>query len=548
MVDKHQVIIIGGGPAGLTSAIYLKRAGYEVLVIEREEIGGQIAISNKVANYPGVPDVDGETLSETMRKQAISFGASIVREEVKSVSLSDEKNVVTTDKGLYECRVLVYAAGSVPRRLNFRGEEEFAGRGVAYCATCDGELFTGKPIFVIGGGYAAAEEAVYLTRYGDPVTMIIREPDFTCAKEMADEAKNDPKVKIEYNTQIASVEGTDFVTRAVFHNDAENTDWEFESKGGIGIFVFAGYLPNTNLVSSQLVLDEYGYLITDEDGRTNLKSVYGAGDVCVKSLRQLVTAVSDGALAAQAIVKDHPLHTMEMITPPQNLSKGSDFSKKEEKAETKFQGFFQDASDKLEELSRHFYQEPVCKVYLDDSEASKELRQFMEELEKNLSKIHVEYIKAENPSDDVLYPFLAVSSPDGEKGGMYFHGIPGGHEFSTFLNALYIASGEDHALSEEEMNRLKKIHCPVRLDVGVTLSCNQCPVVAANAIKLAAYQPHLEAHVINVSTFGEFREKHSILSVPFMMCNKTKKAFGKRNAEELLQFIEEGIQEEVIHA
>lgn len=540
MIEKHQVLIIGGGPAGLTSAIYLKRAGYEVLVIEKEEVGGQIAISNQVANYPGVPNVDGETLSETMRKQAISFGASIVREEVKNVSLSDEKNVVQTDKRLYECRALIYAAGSVPRRLNFRGEEEFAGRGVAYCATCDGELFTGKPIFVIGGGYAAAEEAIYLTRYGNPVIMIIREPDFTCAKELADEVKKDPKVTIEYNTQITSVEGKEYVTRAVFHNDAKNTDWEFESENGIGIFVFAGYLPNTKLVSSQLVLDEFGYLVTDEDGRTNIRSVYGAGDVCVKSLRQLVTAVADGAIAAQTIVKDHPLNSMEAV-------EGSLNQKPKEKETAKYQGFFEEASDKLEELSQHFYQEPFCKVFLDSSDASSELQQFMEELEKKLKKIRIEYVRQTESTDYALYPFLSVSSEDGNKSGMYFHGIPGGHEFSTFLSALYIASGEEHALSEEERKRLDQIKYPVRLDIGVTLSCNQCPVVAANAIKLAAYNPHLETHVINVSTFGEFREKNRILSVPFLMCNKTKTAFGKRNMEELLQFIEESIVEEATH-
>lgn len=310
MVEKHQTIIIGGGPAGLTAAIYLKRAGYEVLVLEREEEGGQIRISEEVVNYPGIEKTNGEALMETMRRQAIRFGAEIRRETVVSVSLKDNVKVIQTDRNHYEAPVIVYAAGSVPRKLNFAGEREFAGRGITYCATCDGELFQGKPIFVVGGGYAAAEEAIYLTRYSQPVVMIVREPDFTCAKELADRVKSQETIKIEYNTEIVRVEGQESVTKIVFKNALNGKEWFFENNDTIGIFIFAGYLPQTDIVKKQLICDQQGYLITDEGKRTNVEGVYGAGDVCQKRLRQLVTAVSDGAVAAETIAADYPLEQL----------------------------------------------------------------------------------------------------------------------------------------------------------------------------------------------------------------------------------------------
>ena len=272
MAEKHQTVIIGGGPAGLTAAIYLRRAGYEVLVLEKEEEGGQILISEKVVNYPGIEETDGETLMETMRRQAVNFGAQIRRENVISASLTDHGKVIQTEKNHYEAPVVIYAAGSVPRKLNFPGESEFAGRGIAYCATCDGELFTDKPIFVVGGGYAAAEEAMYLTRYSKPVMLIIREPDFTCAKKLADEVKAHPDIKIEYNTEIVRVEGDTSVKKIVFKNALSGKEWTYENTDTIGIFIFAGYLPQTDMVKKQLICDKQGYLLTDEGKRTNVEA------------------------------------------------------------------------------------------------------------------------------------------------------------------------------------------------------------------------------------------------------------------------------------
>ena len=179
--NMYDVIIIGGGPAGLTAAIYLARACYRVLIVEKEKWGGQITITSEVVNYPGIEKTSGEALTEGMRKQAAGFGAEFKLAEVIDVELEGDIKKIKTSAGSYECFGVVIATGAHPRMIGFKGEEEFKGHGVAYCATCDGEFFTGKEVFVIGGGFAAAEEAVFLTKYASHVTVLVREDDFTCA-------------------------------------------------------------------------------------------------------------------------------------------------------------------------------------------------------------------------------------------------------------------------------------------------------------------------------------------------------------------------------
>ena len=532
MAQTHQTIIIGGGPAGLTAAIYLRRAGYEVLVLEKEENGGQIRISSEVVNYPGIEKTDGETLCETMRRQAVRFGAEIRREEVISLSLADHVKVVQTEKNHYEAPVIVYAAGAIPRKLNFPGEKEFAGRGIAYCATCDGELFAGKPIFVVGGGYAAAEEALYLTRYSKPVIMIVREPDFTCAKKLADKVKACPDIKIEYNTEIRRVEGEKTIHKIAFHNSFNDTDWEYENPDAIGLFIFAGYLPQTELISSQVVCDKQGYIVTDDGGRTNIEWVYGAGDVCKKRLRQLVTATADGAVAAETIVVDYPLEKMP--------EPAGDSQKTAEKMP---ESVFYDIYPQMKEVALRFATTPRCKVFLDSSGVSGEVRTFMEEFERLMPGVRIEYEEMSETEGEYL-PMISIYSRDKSRQGMYFHGTPGGHEFSTFLSALYQAAGPGKPLTKEILERAGQVKEKVRLDVGVTLGCNQCPVLAAGAMNLAAYSTSVETHLYNIAQFTEFKEKHQIYSVPFLLVNGEKTYYGKKNTEELMKIIEEAAQKE----
>lgn len=598
MAEKHQTVIIGGGPAGLTAAIYLRRAGYEVLILEKEEEGGQIRISEKVVNYPGIEEIDGETLMETMRRQAVSFGAQIRRENVISASLTDHGKVIQTEKNHYEASIIIYAAGSVPRKLNFPGEREFAGKGIAYCATCDGELFTDKPIFVVGGGYAAAEEAIYLTRYSKPVMLIIREPDFTCAKKLADEVKAHPDVKIEYNTEIVRVEGDTSVKKIVLKNALSGKEWIYENADTIGIFIFAGYLPQTNMVKKQLTCDKQGYLLTDDGKRTNVEGVYGVGDVCQKRLRQLVTAVADGAVAAETIAADYPLELLPaikkentacqkveiqnktgaashaggqdaLISNVKNQIQGEDEkklytgkeavgvsdlenTKKQNKNDVgQIQGAmrpdsqFHDIYPQIKEVERRFETIPECRVLLDDSKVSKQVKNFMKDLEEVMPRVHISYEK-DGGTGDTMIPSIGISSKDRKRKGIFFHGTPGGHEFSSFLSALYQAAGPGKPLMDEILTQIKSIQTSVRLDIGVTLSCTKCPELVSSAMMIAAHSPKVEVHIVNLAQFPKFKEKYQVFSVPFLMVNGDKTYYGKKSVEELMKIIGESIGKEVM--
>ena len=294
-MDKlYDVVVIGGGPAGLTAALYLARAKYRVLVLERAWFGGQIAISHAVENYPGVEKCSGDALAETMRRQAESFGAELLQADVKTVR---------TDAGNFRCFGILIATGARPRTVGFRGEEAYRGRGVSNCATCDAPFFTGREVFVVGGGYAAAEESIFLTRFASHVTILIRKGDFSCPASLADKARNHEKITVLTNTVLEEVSGENGLRYARYRNTATWETTEYHSPKGepFGVFVLAGYAPDTALVRGLAELDEAGGLITDENRKTSVEGVYGAGDVCAKSLRQVVTATADGALAAASL-------------------------------------------------------------------------------------------------------------------------------------------------------------------------------------------------------------------------------------------------------
>ncbi|MBQ9625018.1 MAG: FAD-dependent oxidoreductase, partial [Clostridia bacterium] len=302
MDNLYDVVIIGGGPSGLTAAVYLARARYRVLVVEKETWGGQITITSEVVNYPGVFKTSGKELTETMQKQAESFGAEFLTAEVKAINLNGDIKTVSTDKGDLKCFGVLAATGAHPRMIGFAGESEYKGRGVAYCATCDGEFFTGLEIFVVGGGFAAAEESVFLTKYAKHVTLLIREEDFTCAKATADAARNNPNITVLTETEVEEVYGDTMLKGIRYRNNATGEVTDFKDDKGIGVFVFAGYEPATELFKDVLTL-ENGYIKTDSNQFTGVNGLYAAGDVCAKNLRQVVTAVGDGATAATELEK-----------------------------------------------------------------------------------------------------------------------------------------------------------------------------------------------------------------------------------------------------
>ena len=303
--DLYDVIIIGGGPAGLTAAIYLSRAKYRVLVLEKEQFGGQITITDEVVNYPGIGKTSGKALTDTMRRQAEAFGAECLLAEATGIDVSDEVRTVHTSRGDFSCLGILIATGAHPRTIGFKGEEEHKGQGVAYCATCDGEFFTGKEIFVIGGGFAAAEESVFLTKFAKNVTILVRSEDFTCAASVADKAKNHEKITVITNTEVEEVSGENGLNYIRYKNTKTGEISEYRAENGefFGVFVFAGYSPDTQAVKNIIELDEQGYIITDPELKTNVDGIYAAGDVCIKPLRQVVTATGDGALAATELEK-----------------------------------------------------------------------------------------------------------------------------------------------------------------------------------------------------------------------------------------------------
>ena len=269
--NLYDAVIIGGGPAGLTAALYLGRARYRVLVLEKDRFGGQITITNEVVNYPGVLAASGEELAGTMRQQAANFGAEFKMAEVTGLEMAGDVKIVHTNKGDVQALSVLLASGASPRHVGFDGEEDYQGHGVAYCATCDGEFFTGKEVLVVGGGFAAAEESVFLTKYAKHVTILVRGDDFSCAASTAEPAKKHPKITVRYNTRIVRVSGDTGLRSAVLENTKtkERETWHPEQEGDtFGIFVLSGYVPATGLVTDIAEVDERGYVITDEHNMT----------------------------------------------------------------------------------------------------------------------------------------------------------------------------------------------------------------------------------------------------------------------------------------
>ena len=275
MENLYDVIVVGGGPAGLTAALYLARAKYRVLVLEKLQFGGQISITNEVVNYPGIERTSGQALTDTMQKQAAAFGAEFMLAEATAFDLSGDIKTVHTNRGDYRCFGVLLATGAHPRTVGFKGEEELKGRGVAYCATCDGEFFTGKDIYVVGGGYAAAEESVFLTKFARHVTILIRKNDFSCAASVADQAKNHEKITVLTNTVLEEVAGKNGLHYARYKNTATGEVTEVKSPAGetFGVFVLAGYAPDTEMLKGTVELNEQSYIVTDAAQKTSVDGV-----------------------------------------------------------------------------------------------------------------------------------------------------------------------------------------------------------------------------------------------------------------------------------
>lgn len=308
----YDVMIIGGGPCGLSAALYSSRGGKKTVVIEKATAGGQISETGLVENYPGgLLEDSGMALSTRMKEQALRFGAEFVEDEITEVALEDKVKKLTGTKGVYEGRSVIIATGVYPRRINKPGEEAFRGRGVSYCATCDGFFFTGQKVIVVGGGESALEEGDFLTRYAKEVVVVHRRDQFSASAHAQERIRNNEKVRILMNTEVQEIKGDDAIREVVLRNTktGEQTICRAGEKGEngyedfIGVFIFAGHIPNTTLFENSIEMNGAGYFISDENMKTNLPGVFAAGDAREKNIRQVITAAADGAIAGVEAVK-----------------------------------------------------------------------------------------------------------------------------------------------------------------------------------------------------------------------------------------------------
>ncbi|MBV4421588.1 thioredoxin-disulfide reductase [Clostridium tyrobutyricum] len=296
MDDVYDTIIIGGGPAGLSSGLYSARAKLNTVVIERESYGGQVVTTVDIDNYPGsVENATGDTLSRRMKSQAEMFGTKFISDEIVDVDFSPEIKSIKGKNKTYKTKTVIIATGSNPRPGGFKNEDKLRAKGISYCATCDADFFTDFDVAVVGGGDSAITEAIYLSKFAKHITVIHRRDALRAAKSLQEKAFKNPKISFMWNSQVEEALGEEVLEglRIKDKNTGETSELKID-----GCFVFVGYNPVTELFKGKVDLDQRDYIITDGNMKTNIPGVFAAGDVRQKTLRQIVTAASDGAIAA----------------------------------------------------------------------------------------------------------------------------------------------------------------------------------------------------------------------------------------------------------
>ncbi|MFY8330627.1 FAD-dependent oxidoreductase [Vagococcus carniphilus] len=557
MTEKiYDLAIIGAGVAALSAGIYAGRSMLDTIIIEKDKIGGQTVTTSTIANYPGVKDATGPALIEEMREQAEIFGCEFTTKEIVETKLVDDVKVLVDKNGQeIKAYAVIVATGTSRNKIGFPGEIEYTGRGIAYCSTCDGELFTGMDVFVLGGGFAAAEESVYLTRYAKKVHMIIREPDFTCAPATANLAKEHPNIEITYNTEVKEISGDGVLQKAVFVNNETGEESVFEASeedGSFGMFVFAGSSPNTKLVKEQLELDGRGFVPTNDNMETNIEGVYAAGDLRVKELRQIVTATSDGAIAATKAqqyvekLKEKLGIEVTVIAKPKETKKAQP---KEVKKETSNQntsgGWFPDAmKEQLKGIFGKLTKSVTLLHVLDASNPkSVELASFAKEFSSLSDKMIYrsvdkgEDVALEESIQLTRMPSLAILNENDEFTGIKFSGIPSGHELNSLVLAVYNVGSQGQEIDAAVKERIEQLKVN-KIEICVSLTCHLCPDVVAACQRIASINHNVTAEMIDTSLFPELKKEKKIMSVPAMIINGEKVVFGSKNMDEILAELE----------
>lgn len=557
-IDNHiyDLIIIGAGPAGLSAGVYAGRAMVDTLIIEKGAVGGQVATTKEVVNYPGVVETTGPDLVGEMYKQIERFDVLRKTGTIERVELEGAIKKVHTKSMTYQARTVLIATGAQPRKIGFPGESEFTGRGIAYCATCDGEFYKGVPVLVVGGGYAAAEEAVFLTRFASEVHIIIRKGDFGCAASVAEAAKRHPKIKIHYHTEVKEVVGDQQVRKAVLVNNQTGEEWTFDTPG-FGIFVLAGTVPQTELFKDIVELTPQGYIPVDHAMRTNIEGVYAAGDILPKQLRQIVTAVADGAVAATEIQhyvagrrKEEGLPEIsEEVVARQKTRLGAAQTEpvaEEANSQTASapQGtWFDEAmASQLKGIFARLTKKVELALFLDEAQAKAgEMRSFMTELAALSTHITVkEYAMTapEAESYGVTRHTCAVLVVDGKNTGIRFSGVPSGHEMNSFILALYNTAGPGQEVEPHLLERITKMG-KVKFEICVSLSCHFCPDVVAACQRIASLHEGVEAEMIDAVLYPELKDKYNIMSFPTLVINGGEKLlYGAQTMEQILDAVQ----------
>lgn len=551
----YDLLIIGGGPAGLSAGIYAGRSKLNTLIIEKDELGGQVNKTFEISNYPGARNGNGPSLMSEMRDQANDFGVNFMSAKVLEVNLKNQIKSLKTDKGEVQGRAVIIATGASPRKLGFKGEEEFTGRGIAYCSTCDGQFFEGLEVFVIGAGFAAAEEAIFLTKFATKVTVIAREPEFTCAKSIADKVLSHPKIEVRFNTEILEANGDTMVNYAKFINNKTGEIFEYHAKkedNAFGIFVFVGYAPKSELFKDVLNLDKFGYIKTNENMETEVPGVYVAGDLRPKNLRQIVTAVSDGAIAATTAEK-YILELKEKlgIQEDNSIEKKSFRNVGTIKNTISLDNISRRSSlltdslrVQLKEIMKKFENNITLVSIIDNSNPkSLELRDLILDVSDLSEKVNVEIysrgenLNIENKINADKYPVVAFLDKDNNYSGVKFHGVPGGHELNSFILAMYNLAGPGQEISHNTLSNLNTITSTTNIKVCVSLSCHLCPDVVVSAQKLAINNKNIEAEMLDISNFKDIKDKFKIMSVPAIVINDDKVYFGAKKIDEIISLI-----------
>ena len=549
----YDVIIIGAGAAGMSAGIYSGRAKMKTLILEQASVGGQAKTTNEIVNYPGIRQTTGPHLMEDMRQHATDFGVKFETAEVLDAELEGEVKTLKTNAGDFQARSVIIATGATPRQLGFPGEKEYRGRGVAYCATCDGEFYSGLEVFVIGAGFAAAEEAIFLTRFASKVTIVAREPEFLCAQTIVDKVMAHPKIEVRFNTQVVEATGDELLRRVKFINTQTNETYEEvanEEDGTFGLFIFSGYVPQTKVFEGKVDMNPQGYIITDENMHTSAAGVYAAGDLRPKVLRQIVTAVADGAIASLEAEK-HVAHEKERLGIVDEVEEVVEAPKAQhpaapvevvagERSKLLNDGLRQQIAGVLGRMEKDVTLVTIVEA---GNAKSLELRDLVLDFADLGEKVTA--ISKDKGADEALestinadkFPVVALLDSEGNYSGIKFHGVPGGHELTSFLLAIYNLAGPGQELESSVREKISTLTAKANVKVAISLSCHLCPDVVVAAQRIGIENPNIEVEMIDITEFPDLKKKHKVMSVPALIVNDEKITFGSKSMQEIISFI-----------